>query len=126
MSMRRLPPDVYKNLKKLELSANTKSGALEETVILKEESDDDDPTPYYWFVIMLSFGQRSGYIYDREGLHIPEPDEFLYSIELWRFRGSQIKQVETIISKVGFDEAVKTLNEEKQKLEDKGYESIDY
>ncbi len=108
MSSRRTPPDVYKNRKKLELSAQTKSGTIEETITLTKPSEDDDPRPHYWFILMLSFGQRSGYVYDRSGLHIPEPDAYVYSVELWKFIGSTIKEVETVSNRVDFDTAVKT------------------
>ncbi len=108
MSSRRTPPDVYKNRKKLELSAQTKSGTIEETITLTKPSEDDDPRPHYWFILMLSFGQRSGYVYDRSGLHIPEPDAYVYSVELWKFIGSTIKSVETVSNKVDFDTAVET------------------
>ena len=36
MSSKRLPPDVYKNLQKLKLSADTKSGTVEETITLEK------------------------------------------------------------------------------------------
>lgn len=108
MSSRRTPPDVYKNKKKLELSAQTKSGTIEETITLTKPSEDDDPRPHYWFILMLSFGQRSGYVYDRSGLHIPEPDAYVYSVELWKFKGSALKGVETVSNRVDFDLAVKT------------------
>jgi len=126
MSFRKLPPEVYRNLKKLELSAETKSGSVEETVILERESDDDDPRPYYWFILMLSFGQRSGYVYDRTGLHIPEPEKYLYSVELWKFRGDSLKGVETKINKVEFDEAVKVLQDLRDELIKKGFSPMNY
>ena len=116
MSSRKIPPDIYKNLKKLELSASTKSGTIEETITLEKKSDDEDPRPHYWFVIMLSFGQRSGYVYDRSGLHIPEPESYFYSVELWKFKGSGLKGVETVANKVNFDEAVKEFQSLKNNL----------
>ena len=121
MSSRKIPPDIYKNLKKLELSANTKSGTIEETITLEKKSEDDDPRPHYWFVIMLSFGQRSGYVYDRSGLHIPEPEMYFYSVELWKFKGSSLKGVETVSNKVDFDEAVKEFQSLKSKLVGEGF-----
>jgi len=110
MSTRKLPADVYKNLKKLELSANTKSGTIEETLALEKQSEDPttDPKPHYWFILMLSFGQRSGYVYDRSGLHIPEPDAYVYSVELWKFKGDQLKGVEKVSEKVDRDSAIKS------------------
>ncbi|MCG3217100.1 MAG: hypothetical protein KAS63_10265 [Candidatus Heimdallarchaeota archaeon] len=124
MSSRKLPADIYKNLKKLELSANTKSGTMEETITLERKSEDEDPRPNYWFVIMLSFGQRSGYVYDRSGLHIPEPDAYFYSVELWKFKGSSLKGVETVSNKVDFDQAVKEFQEQKNDLLSKGFQII--
>jgi len=121
MSSRKIPPDIYKNLKKLELSANTKSGTIEETITLEKKSEDDDPRPHYWFVIMLSFGQRSGYVYDRSGLHIPEPEMYFYSVELWKFKGSSLKGVETISNKVDFDQAVKEFQSLKSNLVGEGF-----
>ncbi len=126
MSMRKLPPDIYRNLKKLELSAQTKTGQMEETAILEGHEDDDDPRPMYVFVILLSFGQRTGYIYDREGLHIPEPESFTYSVERWKFRGSQLKGVETLLNKVKFDVAVKTYQEQQEALKEEGYKLMHY
>ena len=110
MSSRKLPADVYKNLKKLELSANTKSGTIEETLALEKQSEnpEEDPKPHYWFILMLSFGQRSGYVYDRSGLHIPEPDAYVYSVELWKFKGSQLKGVDKVSEKVDRDNAIKS------------------
>ncbi|MHA1223404.1 MAG: hypothetical protein ACTSP3_09155 [Candidatus Heimdallarchaeaceae archaeon] len=113
MSSRRLPPEVYKNLKKLELSANTKSGTVEETITLVKPSEDEDPRPNYWFILMLSFGQRSGYVYDRTGLHIPEPDVYVYSIELWK-----------LINKVDFDNALKALDKLKNELLAEGFKIL--
>ncbi len=125
MSSRRTPPDVYKNRKKLELSAQTKSGTIEETITLtKPSEDDDDPRPYYWFILMLSFGQRSGYVYDRSGLHIPEPDAYVYSVELWKFIGATIKTVETVSSRVDFDTAVKTFQSLQENLAKQGFKTI--
>jgi len=124
--MRRLPPDVYRNLKKLELSAETKSAIMEETIILEKPSDDEDARTHYWFILMLSFGQRSGYVYDRSGLHIPDPEKFIYSVELWKFRGSGLKSVETIVSKVDFDEALKTFQELQQNVQKKGFRVLTY
>lgn len=125
MSSRKLPSDIYKNLKKLELSASTKSGIMEETITLEKPSDDDDPRPQYWFVIMLSFGQRTGYVYDRSGLHIPEPETYFYSVELWKFKGSLLKGVETFSNKVDFDSAVKTFQELQTDLtKNKGFKII--
>ena len=122
MSSKRLPPDVYKNLQKLKLSADTKSGTVEETITLeKPTDDDDDPRPHYWFLLMLSFGQRSGYVYDRSGLHIPEPDTYVYSVEMWKFKGSTIKGVETISNKVDFNEAVKTFQRLKEEIVGQGF-----
>ncbi|MCG3220578.1 MAG: hypothetical protein H7641_04285 [Candidatus Heimdallarchaeota archaeon] len=121
MSSKRLPADVYKNLKKLELSANTKSGTIEETITLEKLPDDDDPRPHYWFIVMLSFGQRSGYVYDRSGLHIPEPEAYVYSVELWKFRGSQIKSVETKANKVNFDTSVKTFQTIQKQITDENF-----
>ena len=124
MSSRRIPPDVYKNKKKLELSADTKSGTIEETITLTKPSDDDDPRPQYWFVLMLSFGQRSGYVYDRSGLHIPEPDAYVYSVELWKFKGSLLKTVETVSNKVDFDTAVKTFQGLQEDLAKQSFKEI--
>ncbi|MCG3226937.1 MAG: hypothetical protein H7645_08455 [Candidatus Heimdallarchaeota archaeon] len=124
MSSKRLPADVYKNLKKLELSANTKSGTIEETITLEKVSDDEDPRPHYWFIVMLSFGQRSGYVYDRSGLHIPEPDAYVYSVELWKFRGSQIKGVETKVNKVNFDTSVKTFQTIQKQVTDETFSTL--
>ena len=124
MSSRKIPPDIYKNLKKLELSASTKSGTIEETITLEKKSEDDDPRPHYWFVIMLSFGQRSGYVYDRSGLHIPEPETYFYSVELWKFKGSGLKGVETVANKVNFDQAVKEFQSLKSKLVDEGFQIL--
>ncbi|MHA1258625.1 MAG: hypothetical protein ACTSSG_04775 [Candidatus Heimdallarchaeaceae archaeon] len=124
MSSRRLPPEVYKNLKKLELSANTKSGTVEETITLVKPSEDEDPRPNYWFILMLSFGQRSGYVYDRTGLHIPEPDVYVYSIELWKFKGDSLKGVETKINKVDFDNALKALDKLKNELLAEGFKIL--
>ena len=121
MSAKRLPPDVYKNLQKLKLSADTKSGTVEETITLEKPSDDDDPRPHYWFILMLSFGQRSGYVYDRSGLHIPEPDTYVYSVEMWKFKGSTLKGVETISNKVDFDEAIKTFQRLKDEITGEGF-----
>ena len=121
MSSKRLPADVFKNLKKLELSANTKSGTIEETITLEKLSDDEDPRPHYWFIVMLSFGQRSGYVYDRSGLHIPEPDAYVYSVELWKFRGSQLKSVETKVNKVNFDTSVKTFQTIQKQVTDETF-----
>ena len=118
MSSRKLPADVYKNLKKLELSANTKSGTTEETLALEKKSEDPekDPRPHYWFILMLSFGQRSGYVYDRSGLHIPEPEAYVFSIELWKFQGSTLKGVEKISEKVDRDNAIKNFQEVQKDL----------
>ncbi|MHA1828045.1 MAG: hypothetical protein ACTSX6_05285 [Candidatus Heimdallarchaeaceae archaeon] len=124
MSSKRLPPEVYKNLKKLELSANTKSGTVEETITLVKPSEDEDPRPNYWFILMLSFGQRSGYVYDRSGLHIPEPDVYVYSIELWKFKGDSLKGVETKINKVDFDNALKALDKLKNELLAEGFKIL--
>ena len=124
MSSRKIPPDIYKNLKKLELSASTKSGTIEETITLEKKSDDEDPRPHYWFVIMLSFGQRSGYVYDRSGLHIPEPESYFYSVELWKFKGSGLKGVETVANKVNFDEAVKEFQSLKNNLVGEGFKIL--
>jgi len=124
MSVRRLPSEVYRNLKKLELSAETKSGSVEETVILERDSDDDDPRPHYWFILMLSFGQRSGYVYDRTGLHIPEPEKYLYSVELWKFRGDSLKGVENKVNKVEFDDAVKVFQKIRDELIKQGFRQI--
>ena len=124
MSAKRIPPDVYKNLQKLKLSADTKSGIVEETITLEKPSDDDDPRPYYWFILMLSFGQRSGYVYDRSGLHIPEPDTYVYSVEMWKFKGSTLKGVETISNKVDFDEAIKTFQRLKEEITAEGFHVI--
>ncbi|MHA1667405.1 MAG: hypothetical protein ACTSUR_02010 [Candidatus Heimdallarchaeaceae archaeon] len=124
MSSKRLPPEVYKNLKKLELSANTKSGTVEETITLVKPSEDEDPRPNYWFILMLSFGQRSGYVYDRTGLHIPEPDVYVYSIELWKFKGDSLKGVETKINKVDFDNALKALDKLKNELLAEGFKIL--
>ena len=121
MSSKRLPADVYKNLKKLELSANTKSGTIEETITLQKASEDEDPRPDYWFILMLSFGQRSGYVYDRSGLHIPEPEAYVYSVELWKFKGAQLKGVETEANKVDFENAVKTFQNIQKNLEGQGF-----
>ena len=121
MSAKRLPPDVYKNLQKLKLSADTKSGTVEETITLEKPSDDDDPRPHYWFILMLSFGQRSGYVYDRSGLHIPEPDAYVYSVEMWKFKGSTLKGVETISNKVDFNEAIKTFQRLKDEITAEGF-----
>ena len=121
MSVKRLPPDVYKNLQKLKLSADTKSGTVEETITLEKPSDDNDSRPDYWFVLMLSFGQRSGYVYDRSGLHIPEPETYVYSDELWKFKGSTLKGVETISNKVDFDEAIKTFQSLKDEIIGQGF-----
>lgn len=121
MSSKRLPADVYKNLKKLELSASTKSGTIEETITLERLSDDEDPRPNYWFIVMLSFGQRSGYVYDRSGLHIPEPEAYVYSVELWKFRGDQLKGVETKVNKVNFDTAVKTFQNIQKQITDEKF-----
>ena len=122
MSAKRLPPDVYKNLQKLKLSADTKSGSVEETITLEKPSDDaNDPRPDYWFILMLSFGQRSGYVYDRSGLHIPEPDAYVYSVEMWKFKGSTLKGVETISNKVDFDEAIKTFQRLKDEILAEGF-----
>ena len=121
MSAKRLPPDVYNNLQKLKLSADTKSGTVEETITLEKPSDDDDPRPHYWFILMLSFGQRSGYVYDRSGLHIPEPDTYVYSVEMWKFKGSTLKGVETISNKVDFDEAIKTFQRLKDEITGEGF-----
>ncbi|MHA1345344.1 MAG: hypothetical protein ACTSVO_13795 [Candidatus Heimdallarchaeaceae archaeon] len=125
MSSRKLPPDIYKNLKKLELSASTKSGSMEETVTLIKPSDDDDPRPHYWFVLMLSFGQRTGYVYDRSGLHIPDPEIYYYSVELWKFKGSALKGVENFSNKVDFDTAVKNFQELQNDLtKNKGFKIL--
>ncbi|MCE7739353.1 MAG: hypothetical protein GPJ50_08240 [Candidatus Heimdallarchaeota archaeon] len=125
MSSRRTPPDVYKNRKKLELSAQTKSGTIEETITLTKPSEDDDPRPQYWFILMLSFGQRSGYVYDRSGLHIPEPDAYVYSVELWKFKGATIKSVETVSNRVDFDTAVKTFQSLQDDLTKQSFKLID-
>ena len=125
MSSRKIPPDIYKNLKKLELSASTKSGTIEETITLEKKSEEeDDPRPHYWFVIMLSFGQRSGYVYDRSGLHIPEPETYFYSVELWKFKGSSLKGVETVANKVNFDQAVKEFQNLKKNLVGEGFQIL--
>lgn len=125
MSSRKIPPDIYKNLKKLELSASTKSGTIEETITLEKKSEEeDDPRPHYWFVIMLSFGQRSGYVYDRSGLHIPEPETYFYSVELWKFKGSSLKGVETVANKVNFDQAVKEFQSLKSNLVGEGFQIL--
>ncbi len=124
MSSRKIPPDIYKNLKKLELSASTKSGTIEETITLEKKSEDDDPRPHYWFVIMLSFGQRSGYVYDRSGLHIPEPETYFYSVELWKFKGSSLKGVETVSNKVNFDQAVQEFQSLKSNLVGEGFQIL--
>lgn len=121
MSAKRLPPDVYKNLQKLKLSADTKSGTVEETITLEKPSENDDPRPDYWFILMLSFGQRSGYVYDRSGLHIPEPDTYVYSVELWKFKGSTLKGVETVSNKVDFDEALKTFQRLREEIISEGF-----
>ncbi len=128
MSIRKLPQEVYRNLKKLELSAETKSAVMEETLILEKEADpdDEDIRPHYWFILMLSFGQRSGYVYDREGLHIPDPERFTYSIELWKFRGVSLKSVETKLSKVDFDEALKQFQALQKEIQGKGFKVITY
>ena len=73
---------------------------------------------------MLSFGQRSGYVYDRSGLHIPEPDAYVYSVELWNFKGSTIKGVETVSNKVDFDEAVKTFQKVQEEIIKEGFKII--
>ncbi|MCE7747625.1 MAG: hypothetical protein GPJ51_04465 [Candidatus Heimdallarchaeota archaeon] len=124
MSSRRTPPDVYKNKKKLELSAQTKSGTIEETITLTKPSEDDDPRPHYWFILMLSFGQRSGYVYDRSGLHIPEPDAYVYSVELWKFKGSALKGVENVSNRVDFDLAVKTFQSLQEDLTKQGFKLL--
>ncbi|MHA1200853.1 MAG: hypothetical protein ACTSQF_16175 [Candidatus Heimdallarchaeaceae archaeon] len=121
MSSKRLHPDVYKNLQKLKLSADTKSGTVEETITLEKPSDDEDTRLHYWFILMLSFGQRSGYVYDRSGLHIPEPDTYVYSVEMWKFKGSTLKGVETISNKVDFDEAIKTFQRLKDEITAEGF-----
>ncbi len=125
MSSRRTPPDVYKNKKKLELSAQTKSGTIEETITLTKPSEDDDSKPHYWFILMLSFGQRSGYVYDRSGLHIPEPDAYVYSVELWKFQGATLKGVETVSNRVDFDLAVKTFQSLQGDLTKQNFKMID-
>ncbi|MHA1687505.1 MAG: hypothetical protein ACTSYD_14070 [Candidatus Heimdallarchaeaceae archaeon] len=126
MSIRRLPPEIYRNLKKLELSAETKSGGVEETLILERPSDDDDPRPYYWFILMLSFGQRSGYVYDRSGLHIPDPEKYVYSVELWKFRGASLRGVETKVNKVEYDKAVEVFQKTQQDLQREGFQVLSY
>ncbi|MHA1218488.1 MAG: hypothetical protein ACTSSN_04490 [Candidatus Heimdallarchaeaceae archaeon] len=125
MSSRRTPPDVYKNRKKLELSAQTKSGTIEEIITLTKPSEDDDPRPNYWFILMLSFGQRSGYVYDRSGLHIPEPDAYVYSVELWKFKGSTLKEVENVSNRVDFDTAVKTFQSLQGDLTKQNFKLLD-
>ncbi len=124
MSAKRLSPDVYKNLQKLKLSADTKSGTVEETITLEKPSENDDPRPDYWFILMLSFGQRSGYVYDRSGLHIPEPDTYVYSVELWKFKGSTLKGVETVSNKVDFDEALKTFQQLREEITSEGFHIV--
>jgi len=124
MSFRRLSPDIYKNLKKLELSAATKSANMEETVTFEMPPEEGEEIPYYWFILMLSFGQRSGYVYDREGLHIPEPENYTYSVELWKFQGSTIKTVEIKANKVDFDTAMQAFQDQQKKLRQKGFKQI--
>lgn len=126
MSFRRLSPDIYKNLKKLELSAATKSANMEETVTFEMAPEEGEETPYYWFILMLSFGQRSGYVYDREGLHIPEPENYTYSVELWKFHGSTIKLVEIKANKVDFDSAMQAFQDQQKKLRQKGFKQINH
>ncbi|MHA1116590.1 MAG: hypothetical protein ACTSRR_04545 [Candidatus Heimdallarchaeaceae archaeon] len=126
MSIRKLPPEVYRNLKKLELSAETKSAQMEETIILEKPSDDEDARPHYWFILMLSFGERSGYVYDRSGLHIPDPEKFMYSVELWKFRGAGLKSVETKVSKTDFNEALKTFKELQDSILKQGFKILSY
>ncbi len=126
MSFRRLSPDIYKNLKKLELSAATKSANMEETVTFEMAPEEGEEIPYYWFILMLSFGQRSGYVYDREGLHIPEPENYTYSVELWKFQGSTIKTVEIKANKVDFDTAMQAFQDQQKKLQQKGYKQINH
>jgi hypothetical protein len=126
MSFRRLSPDIYKNLKKLELSAATKSANMEETVTFEMPPEEGEEIPYYWFILMLSFGQRSGYVYDREGLHIPEPENYTYSVELWKFQGSTIKTVEIKANKVDFDTAMQAFQDQQKKLRQKGFKQINH
>ena len=126
MSIRKLPPEVYRNLKKLELSAETKSAQMEETIILEKPSDDEDVRPHYWFILMLSFGERSGYVYDRSGLHIPDPEKFMYSVELWKFRGAGLKSVETKVSKTDFNEALKAFKELQDSILKQGFNILSY
>ena len=75
---------------------------------------------------MLSFGQRSGYVYDREGLHIPEPENYTYSVELWKFQGSTIKTVEIKANKVDFDTAMQAFQDQQKKLRQKGFKQINH
>ncbi|MCK4845496.1 MAG: hypothetical protein KAS95_07470 [Candidatus Heimdallarchaeota archaeon] len=126
MSFRRLSPDIYKNLKKLELSAATKSANMEETVTFEMPPEEGEEIPYYWFILMLSFGQRSGYVYDREGLHIPEPENYTYSVELWKFQGSTIKTVEIKANKVDFDSAMQAFQDQQKNLRQKGFKQINH
>ncbi|MHA1515014.1 MAG: hypothetical protein ACTSPF_05710 [Candidatus Heimdallarchaeaceae archaeon] len=109
----------------LELSAQTKSGTIEEIITLTKPSEDDDPRPNYWFILMLSFGQRSGYVYDRSGLHIPEPDAYVYSVELWKFKGSTLKEVENVSNRVDFDTAVKTFQSLQGDLTKQNFKLLD-
>ena len=107
---------------------HSKVGETGEMKALFDEkpSDDEDVRPHYWFILMLSFGERSGYVYDRSGLHIPDPEKFMYSVELWKFRGAGLKSVETKVSKTDFNEALKAFKELQDSILKQGFNILSY